>query len=239
MLAHLPDRENPNPLLYGREFVVSEFITICKESYESTVKALVSLINENAELRAELSWFEDEQIPLTLVDEERFELDHLPRVFRHGDVIPADVQVVKTQPSNFGDRYVFAGRTASGEWSFRETAEKAFSLINKDVTFMFSEFYEEDFPLTEVLPAEQTGPLTYTLREAADLLVQAGIDTGQNRLRAYLNEGIAWTDAFGSPRGCAEEFLELVEPANPSRGAVVRVTPVGLSELSRIMNVAA
>lgn len=81
-------------------------------------------------------------------------------------------------------------------------------------------------------------PATYSLAEAAAILNRQGIDTGQNKLKKFLNTGIAWTDAFGTPRGIAGDYLVETEPANPSRDAVVRITPEGVNELERVLNVA-
>lgn len=79
---------------------------------------------------------------------------------------------------------------------------------------------------------------TYTLTETAAILNRQGIDTGQNRLKTFLNTGIAWTDHYGEPREIAADYLVMTERANPSRDAVVRVTPEGINELERVMNVA-
>ena len=104
---------------------------------------------------------------------------------------------------------------------------------------------DEPIPYTITEPAPDfssaTNPenFTYSLAEAAAILQRQGIDTGQNRLKAFLNEGICWTDGMGALRkNVAEDYLVETESANPSRDAVVRVTPEGVNELVRVMNVA-
>ncbi len=98
------------------------------------------------------------------------------------------------------------------------------------------------YTITEQAPdfssTSEDEPLTYSLAEAAAILGRQGIDTGQNKLKKFLNTGIAWTDAFGTPRGIAGDYLIETEPANPSRDAVVRITPEGVNELERVLNVA-
>ena len=103
---------------------------------------------------------------------------------------------------------------------------------------------DEPIPYTITEPAPdfsnttEDEPLTYSLAEAAAILNRQGIDTGQNKLKKFLNTGICWTDAFGTPRGIAGDYLVETEPANPSRDAVVRITPEGVNELERVLNVA-
>lgn len=226
-------------------------VTISAEVVEATQKAIAFLVNENAELRAELSWFRenpdepveplvDEPIPYEVADPEVV-LVREPRVFSCGDVIPADVTALKLATpnisyGNMGDDVVVRhtpesdevpgfGWPGGGIWGDDDTSSGA--------------WIDEDFPLTEILDyASPEPPVTHTLREAADILNQQGIDTGQNRLKDFLNTGIAWTDHFGTPREIANEYLVLTDKANPTRDAVVRVTPLGVSELARVMKMA-
>lgn len=237
---------------------MSESITVPVESHVASTRALVALVNENAELRSEVAYQQeradklardlavavghpsvaevDEPIEYQLVEEPEFK--SWPRVFHHGDVIPEDVQVVRTQPLNDSDTSIYAGRGDFG-WVFKDSAERAFGVRDKDA-YGFQEFDRVDYPVTEVLPdeAEPAEPVTYTLRETAELLNQQNIDTGQNRLKNFLNTGICWTDGFGAPRPIADKYLVETDKANKHRPAVVRVTPEGVSELARVMGMA-
>lgn len=218
-------------------------VSMASEVVEATQRAIAFLVNENAELRAELSWFRENPAEPVGVDEpvpyEVVEPEVGPRVFQFGDTIPDDVKIVEAQPWSFDDTECFAFRGGGGGWEFA-TREDAIKLVGSGVeSGGFENFTEDDYPLTEVIiPQEEPQNATYTLREAAELLNQEGIDTGQNRLKDFLNNGICWTDHYGTPREVADEFLVLADRANPTRDAVVRVTPLGVSELARVMKLA-
>lgn len=81
-------------------------------------------------------------------------------------------------------------------------------------------------------------PALYSLIEAAEQLQARGIDTGQHKLKQYLNEGICWTDGINSPRPCADGYLWEDEPPRYGRDAVVRITEDGINELARVMGLA-
>ncbi|MEU2002006.1 hypothetical protein ACH47B_13025 [Rhodococcus sp. NPDC019627] len=244
---------------------MSESITVPVETHLAASRALVLLVNENAELRSEAAYQceradrlakdlavavghpcvagveaeVDEPISYALVEELEPEVAtvRVPRVFHHGDVIPEDVKVVEAQPWSSDDTQYYAFRNHGGGWEFA-TLEDAIRLAGKGVEDEgFESFSGDDYPLTEVL-LEAPESVAYTLREAAEILNQQGIDTGQNRLKNFLNTGIAWTDGFGSPRPVADKYLVETDKANGHRPAVVRVTPEGVSELARVMGMA-
>ncbi|MBM4640670.1 hypothetical protein GS451_23985 [Rhodococcus hoagii] len=82
---------------------------------------------------------------------------------------------------------------------------------------------------------ELANPKQYSLSEVVTILHSEGIDTGQRRLKQYLNTGICWTDGFNNPRECATDFLVVVKKSSPGRDAVVRVTVAGVAKLVELM----
>ncbi|ORL77802.1 hypothetical protein A5N75_08200 [Prescottella equi] len=82
---------------------------------------------------------------------------------------------------------------------------------------------------------ELANPKQYSLSEVVTILHSEGIDTGQRRLKQYLNTGICWTDGFNNPRECATDFLVVVKKSSPGRDAVVRVTAAGVAKLVELM----
>lgn len=90
-------------------------------------------------------------------------------------------------------------------------------------------------PFELVAALEVDAPDTYSLNDAVAILRSEGIDTGQRRLKKYLNESICWTDGFNNPRESATDYLEVVKQASPERDAVVRVTAAGVAVLVATM----
>lgn len=82
---------------------------------------------------------------------------------------------------------------------------------------------------------ELANPKQYSLSEVVTILRSEGIETGQRRLKQYLNKGVCWTDGFNLPRECASEFLVVVKQASPGRDAVVQVTAAGVAKLVELM----
>lgn len=78
----------------------------------------------------------------------------------------------------------------------------------------------------------------YTLRETTEILEGRGHkNVGPSRLRAVFNLALAWTDAYNAPRqGIEGKYLVTTEPANPTRDAVVKVTPQGVNAVNAFLN---
>lgn len=150
-----------------------------------------------------------------------------PRTFEMGDVIPEDVSRVTNSQ---GDLLAWRDDQAGAGFDF---ADDPLGIYMPRDTFLGG-WVTSDFPLTEAFDVpEETR--SYSLSEAAQLLAQYGIDTGQRRLKDFLNTGIAWTDHYNRPREVASGFLEVVKQESPNRDAVVRITPEGVEELARVM----
>ncbi|AXQ51878.1 hypothetical protein KDJ57_gp67 [Gordonia phage Catfish] len=230
---------------------MSDFtVPVSVRALSTALEAFATLILENAELRDQLAdvdaafeedceFCTDEPIPFDVVDAE-----------------VVDEPVIPGEPEAWG-RY----RDKDGDWWLHDV--HGWRLIGhgadcfppvirmtastwEDEAHLFAPFRFMDGGATEaateaVRDTEFADTLSgnesdgFTLRDTAAILNRQGIDTGQNRLFEYLNTGIAWTDAEGTPRAIADGFLTLIEPANPSRRAVVRVTPEGVNELVRVM----
>jgi len=150
-----------------------------------------------------------------------------PRTFEMGDVIPDDVSRV-TNPQ--GDLLTWRDDQHGTGFDFDESPLGIY--MPRD-TYLGG-WVTSDFPLTESFDVIQE-PRSYSLSEASQLLAQYGIETGQRRLKDYLNTGIAWTDHYNRPREAATRFLEVVKQESPNRDAVVRITPEGVEELARVM----
>ncbi|MBY4212842.1 hypothetical protein HQO42_14725 [Rhodococcus fascians] len=200
--------------------------TVPAEHYMSTVKALVKLINKVDELEGQLRDYEDafEQLAKDAHNED------------NASWWLSDAGIEAVQNSFGAD----AGGRAYSADEIRAMDEHADSQSREgwagDVDSPIPYTIAEPAPDFSNTATEEPG--TYSLAETAAILGRQGIDTGQNKLKKYLNEGICWTDAYGTPRGIAGDYLIETEPANPSRDAVVRVTPEGVNELERVLNVA-
>jgi hypothetical protein len=164
-----------------------------------------------------------------LADDE-FELPDL-RTFNLGDVIPDDVARVENPQ---GDVFAWRGDGLLTGFDFEE--DPIGVLMPRDTTR--GGWVTSDFPLAEVQYEDANDQPAFSLSEAAEILAQRGIDTGQRRLKDFLNTGIAWTDHFNLPRECASEYLRVVKAPSPNRDAVVRITAEGVDELARVMRVA-
>lgn len=210
--------------------------TVPSSHYISTVKALVKMIEQNDELRSQLRDYEDafEQFVKEAADYENA------------------LSWLSTQAIKRGLDDVAAGRVHEApDWLAEELNADDAADLGRDIRDddllpscpVVHYSVDEPIPYTITEPSPDFSntaeePATYSLAEAAAILSRQGIDTGQNKLKKYLNEGICWTDAYGTPRGIAGDYLVETEPANPSRDAVVRITPEGVNELERVLNVA-
>lgn len=199
--------------------------TVPTEHYISTVKAMVTLVNKVDELEGQLRDYEDafEQLAKDAHNED------------NASWWLSDAGIEAVQNSFGAAPY---DRTYSAD-EIREMDEHAAAQSQDG----WSGDVDSPVPYTIAEPAPDFSntadqPATYSLAEAAAILNRQGIDTGQNKLKKFLNTGICWTDAFGTPRGIAGDYLVETEPANPSRDAVVRITPEGVNELERVLNVA-
>ncbi|WP_155293659.1 hypothetical protein [Rhodococcoides fascians] len=196
--------------------------TVPTEHYISTVKAMVTLVNKVDELEGQLRDYEDafEQLAKDAHNTENA------------------LSWLSEQSIKRGLEDVAAGRVVSVDLHL-EDEDGPLADWEKDMLAQ----EDQPVPYTIAEPAPDFSntaeePATYSLAEAAAILSRQGIDTGQNKLKKFLNTGICWTDAFGTPRGIAGDYLVETEPANPSRDAVVRITPEGVNELERVLNVA-
>ncbi|OZD23864.1 hypothetical protein CH253_08385 [Rhodococcus sp. 06-156-3C] len=145
------------------------------------------------------------------------------RKFNHGDVIPDDVLKVQLARDIDSEGLPeIAERKGNGAFGYAWENFEGKGWGPSDTTR--GAWEPADFPLTVVAVKEPEQLLT--LRETAELLSRQGANTGHHRLRRYLNEGIAWTDAYNEPRaGALGKYLVMTDKPNASRGAVVRVTP--------------
>lgn len=199
--------------------------TVPAEHYISTVKAMVTLVNKVDELEGQLRDYEDafEQLAKDAHNED------------NASWWLSDAGIEAVQNSFGADTSHIPLSDdeirAMDDHAFGQSQEGWAGDVDSPVPYTIAE-PAPDFSNT----ADQ--PATYSLAEAAAILNRQGIDTGQNKLKKFLNTGICWTDAFGTPRGIAGDYLVETEPANPSRDAVVRITPEGVNELERVLNVA-
>lgn len=152
-----------------------------------------------------------------------------PLTFDLGDVIPDSIHTL-TNPQ--GDEFTWREEGMWAGFDFTDSPVGVF--LPRDTTK--GGWVTSDFPLTEAV--DEPEQRTYSLIEASELLSQYGIDTGQRRLKDFLNTGIAWTDHFNRPRPIAAEYLEIVKQESPNRDAVVRITAEGVEELARVMRMA-
>lgn len=192
--------------------------------------APVALSGGTVDQRAEDATFEGVSEflgdPRDFLSDDEFVLPD-PRTFEQGDVIPEDVKRLETAAGDelqWNETPCYAGFDFSdgplGIYLPRDTNQGG--------------WVTSDFPLQEVIQ-DPEAYVSYSLSEAAQMLSQYGIETGQRRLKQYLNTGIAWTDHYNRPRECATGYLEVVKQDSPGRDAVVRITPEGLDELVRVM----
>ena len=199
--------------------------TVPTEHYISTVKAMVTLVNKVDELEGQLRDYEDafEQLAKDAHNESN----------ASWWLSDAGIEAVQNSfGADAGYRDYSADEIrAMDEHADAQSRDGWSGDVDSPVPYTIAE-PAPDFSNT----AEE--PATYSLAEAAAILNRQGIDTGQNKLKKFLNTGICWTDAFGTPRGIAGDYLVETEPANPSRDAVVRITPEGVNELERVLNVA-
>lgn len=201
--------------------------TVPSSHYISTVKALVKMIEQNDELRGQLRDYEDAFEQLTK-DAHNAENAAAWLAGGSGEALKESVRSAFSQLSS--DEIVDLARDLPGD-DLLPSGPVVHYNVDAPVPYTITE-PAPDFSNTTEEPA------TYSLAEAAAILNRQGIDTGQNKLKKFLNTGIAWTDAFGTPHGIAGDYLVETEPANPSRDAVVRITPEGVNELERVLNVA-
>lgn len=199
--------------------------TVPAEHYMSTVKALVKLVNKVDELEGQIRDYEDSF--------EQFVRDAANESNASWWLSDAGIEAVQNSfGADAGDRDYSADEIrAMDEHADAQSRDGWSGDVDSPVPYTITEPAPDFSNTTE-------DPLTYSLAEAAAILGRQGIDTGQNKLKKFLNTGIAWTDAFGTPRGIAGDYLVETEPANPSRDAVVRITPEGVNELERVLNVA-
>lgn len=210
--------------------------TVPTEHYISTVKAMVTLVNKVDELESQIRDYEDafEQFVKDAYNTENA------------------LSWLSEQSIKRGLEDVAAGRVVSADLHLEGEDAPVYSAdeiramdehANAQSQDGWAGDIDSPIPYTIAEPAPDFSnttkePATYSLAEAAAILNQQGIDTGQNKLKKYLNTGICWTDAYGTPRGIAGDYLVETEPANPSRDAVVRITLEGVNELERVLNVA-
>lgn len=200
--------------------------TVPTEHYISTVKAMVKLVNKVDELEGQLRDYEDafEQLTKDAANES------------NASWWLSDAGIEAVQNSFGADTCHIPPSDdeirAMDDHAFAQSQEGWTGDVDSPIPYTITE-QAPDFSSN---PEDE--PLTYSLAEAAAILNRQGIDTGQNKLKKFLNTGICWTGAFGTPRGIAGDYLVETEPANPSRDAVVRITPEGVNELERVLNVA-
>lgn len=201
--------------------------TVPTEHYISTVKAMVTLVNKVDELEGQLRDYEDA-------------FEQLAKDAHNAE------NAASWLLAGSGEAVKESVRSAFDQLSSDEIADLARDIPDGDLLPSGPVVHysvDEPIPYTITEPAPDFSntaeePATYSLAEAAAILSRQGIDTGQNKLKKFLNTDICWTDAFGTPRGIAGDYLVETEPANPSRDAVVRITPEGVNELERVLNVA-
>lgn len=140
---------------------------------EVTQRALVMLVNENAELRCEVErlreqldverWDSFNAVLSCGVDERDVDRtfeglsEHgvrKPRVIQFGERIPADVLIVR--PADATDVDQFAVRTADGGWSYAETLREAAEISASPTATGWARFDKCEYPLAEVLPETTT-----------------------------------------------------------------------------------
>lgn len=136
---------------------------------EVTQRALVMLVNENAELRCEVErlreqldverWDSFNAVLSCGVDERDVDRtfeglsEHgvrKPRVIQFGERIPADVLIVRPADATDFDR--FAVRNPVGGWNYAESLDEAGEISVALTAIGFLEFDKWEYPLTEVLP---------------------------------------------------------------------------------------
>ncbi|KAA0021832.1 hypothetical protein [Antrihabitans cavernicola] len=214
-------------------------LTVSIETMTATVQALSALVLENVALRAGL----DAPVPFMLTDAGKAVAEDAGIAFAQFDpdepvpFVPAET--VDGEPLDFG----YYEDREGDEWCKSDDGWQLTRFNGRTIQDEYPNEWDETEgygPLTFLRPlfSDPEPTKTYTLSETAEILGRQGIDTGQNRLKRFLNEGIAWTDHFGEPRGCADGMLVLTDCANRHRKGVVRVTPEGVNELVRVMNVA-
>lgn len=135
---------------------------------EVTQRALVMLVNENAELRCEVErlreqldverWDSFNAVLSCGVDERDVDRtfeglsEHgvrKSRVIQFGERIPADVLIVR--PDNATDFDRFAVRVAGGGWNYTESIAKAREVAASPAAIGFPAFDQDEYPLTEVI----------------------------------------------------------------------------------------
>lgn len=139
---------------------------------EVTQRALVMLVNENAELRCEVErlreqldverWDSFNAVLSCGVDERDVDRtfeglsEHgvrKPRVIQSGDPIPPDVKIVAL-PSSAQDPYAY--RTTGNGWQYAESVKQARYEVGKQDLSDWGYFDVDEYPLTEVLPETDT-----------------------------------------------------------------------------------
>ncbi|MCZ9634684.1 hypothetical protein [Rhodococcus sp. BH5] len=142
------------------------------DHYQASSRALVMLVNENAELRCEVErlreqldverWDSFNAVLSCGVDERDVDRtfeglsEHgvrQPRVIQFGERIPADVLIVR--PDNATDFDQFAVRVSDSGWRYAETLDEAHEVLGT-VRRGWSRFQPDEYPLTEVITETTT-----------------------------------------------------------------------------------
>lgn len=142
------------------------------DHYQASARALVMLVNENAELRCEVErlreqldverWDSFNAVLSCGVDERDVDRtfeglsEHgvrKPRVIQFGERIPADVLIVKL--ANAADEYQYAVHVSDELWAYAETLDEAKGPFGSDKS-VWSAFNFDEYPLTEVITETST-----------------------------------------------------------------------------------